>query len=251
MKRFWMFTKALTLVHVRNRTILFWNLVFPVFMLGIYALIFGGGSFGGGDVRYVDWVLPGVLVFNALAFGVVTSSSMMLSMRENGVLRRLQATPMPASQLVGSYVLVNVVIVMIQSLIILLTAALVFGVDVSLQGAMLALPMVLVGVLTFVGIGQIVGGLAPTAAAATIIGQLLYFSMMFVTDLIMPIEALPDWLQSAARLLPSYAVVQLIRPPLLEGSLHPQTGLYIGIALAYALAAALIASRLFRWEPRR
>lgn len=69
--------------------------------------------------NYINWVLPGVLVFNALAFGLITSSSMMLTMRELGVLRRLQATPMPAGQLVGAYFLVNVTIVLLQSLLII------------------------------------------------------------------------------------------------------------------------------------
>ena len=40
------------------------------------------------DFNFINWVLPGVLVFNALAFGLITSSSLMLTMRELGVLRR-------------------------------------------------------------------------------------------------------------------------------------------------------------------
>ena len=39
MKRFLIFTKAITLVHLRNRMTLFWNLFFPVFLLVIYSLV--------------------------------------------------------------------------------------------------------------------------------------------------------------------------------------------------------------------
>jgi ABC-2 type transport system permease protein len=250
MKRFMIFTRALGLIHLRNRVVLFWNLAFPVLMLVLYGVIFNNGGFGGGDVSYIDWVLPGVLVFNALSFGLITSSSMMLTMRENGVLRRLQATPMPAGQLVGSYLLVNVTIVLLQSLIIIGAAVLLFGANVTAPGLLLALPMILAGVVTFVALGQVVSGLAPTAGAAVIAGQLLYFGMMFTTDLIFPVESLPDWLQKVAVYLPSYPVVRLIRPPLLDGALGGDVVHHLGIAALYTAVAAVVAARLFRWSPR-
>jgi ABC-2 type transport system permease protein len=252
MKRFWLFTRSLALIHIRNRTVLFWNLAFPVLTLILYGVIFRGDTFAsaGAGFNYIDWVLPGVLVFNALAFGLITSSSMMLSMRELGVLRRLQATPMPSSQLVASYLLVNVTIVLLQSLIIISAAVLLFGATVTAPGLLLAIPMILVGVITFVAMGQVVSGLSPTAGTAVIVGQLLYFLLLFVTDLIFPLQSLPEWLQKAAVYLPSYAVVRMIRPPLMGNGVDPQLGLHLGIAAAYTLAAAFIAARLFRWEPR-
>jgi ABC-2 type transport system permease protein len=195
-------------------------------------------------------VLPGVLVFNALAFGLITSSSMMLSMREQGVLRRLQATPMPAGQLIGSYLLVNVVIVLLQSLIIVGTAVLLFDASVSAPGLLLALPMVMAGIITFLAVGQVVSGVSRTAGTAVIVGQLLYFGMMFTTDLIFPMTSLPQWLQEVVVWLPSYPVVQLIRPPLMEGVVSPDLWRNLAIAAVYTAVAAVVAVRLFRWEPR-
>ncbi len=253
MKRFIAFTRALALIHLRNRTILFWNLFFPLLMLVLYGTVFSGGSFSDGipaGFNFMNWVLPGVLVFNALAFGLITSSSMMLSMRELGVLRRLQATPMPAGQLVGAYFLVNVTIVLLQSVLIIGAAVLLFDATITAAGLLLALPMILVGILTFVALGQVVSGLAPTAGVAVMGGQLLYFALLFVTDMILPLPLLPEWLQKVAVYLPSYAVVQLVRPPLMEGVLPPNLGLYLTVAAVYAVIAGLVAARLFRWSPR-
>ena len=150
MYRFTTFTRYLALIHLRNRTVLFWNLLFPVLMLTLYATVFTTQFTGApADFNFIDWVLPGVLVFNALAFGLITSSSLMLTMRELGVLRRLQATPMPAGQVVAAYLLVNVTIVLLQSAIIIATAALFFDATVTLSGLLLTLPMLLVGIITF------------------------------------------------------------------------------------------------------
>lgn len=252
MNRFLSFTRALALIHLRNKTVLFWNLAFPLLMLVIYGIIFNNAiSLPGSEtLTYIDWVLPGVLVFNALSFGLITSSTMMLTMRENGVLRRLQATPMPAGQLVASYLLVNVTIVILQSSIIVIAAIVFFGAAVTAAGLMMAMPMLLVGILTFLALGQVIGSLVPTSGAAVIAGQLGYFAMLFVTDLIFPLQALPEWLQRAAVYLPSYAVVRLVRPPLLEGSLDPDMWRFVAVAAAYTVGAALIAARFFRWEPR-
>ena len=101
MKRFLILTKAMTLMHLRNGYVLFWNFAFPVLLMFIYGAIMS---------QFMDYMTPGVIVLNALSFGLVSSSTMMLEMREKSVLRRLQATPLPAGQLVGSYLLVNIII---------------------------------------------------------------------------------------------------------------------------------------------
>ena len=106
MKRFLILTKAMTLMHLRNGYVLFWNFAFPILLMVIYGAIMS---------QYMDYMTPGVIVLNALSFGLVSSSTMMLEMREKGVLRRLQATPLPAVQLIGSYLLVNIVIGILQS----------------------------------------------------------------------------------------------------------------------------------------
>ncbi len=191
-----------------------------------------------------------MLVFNALAFGLLTSSTMMMTMRELGVLRRLQATPMPAGQLIGAYLLVNVTIVLLQSLVIILVAVLFFDATVTAAGLLLALPMLLVGIVTFVALGQVVSGVAQTAGIALILGQIAYWALLFVTDMIMPLEVMPAWIQRVGVYLPSYAVVQLVRPPLLEGALDPNLGRNLLLATVYIVLAGVAAARLFRWSPR-
>ncbi|HSR30152.1 MAG TPA: ABC transporter permease, partial [Anaerolineae bacterium] len=209
MKRFFVLTRAMTFMHLRNRSTLFWNLAFPVFLLVIYSQIFGEMDVGSQD--FMAWVVPGVVVFNILAFGLLSSGTMMVNMREKGILRRLQASPIPAGQLVGSYLLVNVLIALLQSTIIVVFAALVFGTPLTLRGALWALPMILFGILAFVALGQVISGVAVTAGVAVAVGQILNFSQMFITDMIMPMDFMPEWIQKVAPYLPAYAVVQLVR----------------------------------------
>jgi ABC-2 type transport system permease protein len=248
MKRFLILTKAMTLMHLRNRSTLFWNLAFPVFLLVIYSQIFGAMDVAG--TGFMTWVVPGVVVFNILTFGLLSSGTMMVNMREKGVLRRLQASPIPAGQLVGSYLLVNVLIALLQSTIIVVFAALVFRVPLTLTGALQALPMVIAGIVTFVALGQVISGVATAAGVAVAIGQILNFSQMFITDMIMPMDMMPEWIQKVAPYLPAYATVQLVRPPLVGGNLSADFWPNFLLLAAYTLVAGLVAARLFRWAPK-
>jgi len=248
MRRYWILTLALARMHLRNRTTLFWNLVFPVFLLGIYSLIFSQQAVDG--INYMAWVLPGVLVLNILSFGLMSSSSMMVEMRERGVLRRLQATPVPALSLVGAYLSVNVFIGLMQSALIVTAGVLVLGIRPEQLNLLRSLPMILMAILMSVGMGQMVSGLAVKTGVAVALGQLLYFSQMFITDMIMPLAMLPEWLQAAVVYLPGYSMVQLVRPPLIMGAWSPQVGLYLALSLGYTLLAGLLAAALFRWAPK-
>jgi ABC-2 type transport system permease protein len=248
MKRFLVLTKATMLMHLRNRATLFWNLAFPVFLLIIYSQIFGRQQVG--NQGYMTWVVPGVVVFNILAFGLLGSGTMMVDMREKGVLRRLQATPIPAGHLLGSYLGVNVAIAVLQSAIIVACSALLFSTPLSLTGVVRAFPMVVMGTLTFVALGQVISGVSASAGVAVAVGQIVNFGQMFITDLVMPMEYLPDWIQRVAPYLPAYAVVQLVRPPLVEGAFSPDLWSNLLVVAAYTVAAAAVAACLFRWAPR-
>lgn len=248
MLRFFILTKAMFLIHIRNRITMFWNMVFPVFLMVIYALIFGDSTVG--TLSYMTWVLPGVIVLNILAFGLMSSSSMMVNLRENRVLRRLQATPVPAWEIIGAYLIVNVVIAAIQAGLVLITAVLFFGFELSFIALVRAMPMILAAILVSVALGMIISGLAPKAGVALAVGQILYFSQMFITDMVMPIDRMPEWVQSVAHYLPGYAITQLVRAALVLGEWDPALVPNLLVVAGYTALAALLAAVFFRWAPR-
>lgn len=241
MKRFLILTKAMTLMHLRNGYVLFWNFAFPVLLMLIYGAIMS---------QFMDYMTPGVIVLNALSFGLVSSSTMMLEMREKGVLRRLQATPLPAVQLIGSYLLVNIVIGVLQSTLIIIAGVLLYKVPLSAMGLLLAYPMILIGLLAFMALGGIISGVSAKAGSATAIGMTIYFLLMFISDMIFPLDMLPAWLQNVVPYLPAYPVAQLVRSAMLDASLAPQWASQMLLLAVYGIAATLIAAKLFRWEPK-
>lgn len=248
MHRWLILTKALLLMQLRNKMTLFWNLLFPLSLLMIYALIFGQEEIGGPD--YVAWILPGVIVLNILSFGLLGSASTMVEMRERGVLRRLQATPVPAGNLLAAYLAVNLLLCLLQSLALVAAAVLALGFRPEPAALLLAVPTILAATLLSISLGLVVSGVAVKAGVALALGQMLYFSQMFITDLVIPLDMLPSWLQEAAIYLPGYSMVQLVRPPLLTGSWPPDIGFYLALTIGYIAVASVAAALLFRWAPK-
>jgi ABC-2 type transport system permease protein len=241
MKRFLILSKAILLMHLRNGSVLFWNFAFPVLLMIIYGAIMS---------QYMDYLTPGVIVLNALSFGLVTSSTMMMEMREKSILRRLQATPLPVRQLIGSYLLVNILIGILQSTLIILTGTLLYKVPVSVLSLVLAYPMILAGLLVFMALGGIISGVVAKSGAATAVGMTIYFLLMFISDMIFPLDMLPDWLQKIVPYLPTFPVAQLVRSALLDATLDPEWIPHLLLLAVYGIGAFLIAARLFRWEPK-
>lgn len=246
MQRFLILTKAMFLVYLRERSTLFWNFAFPVFLLVIYAAVFGGDDLAG----FMSWMVPGVVAINILAFGLISSATMMTEFRQKGVLRRLQASPVPTLTLVGAYIVVNVAIALLQAALVVAVAVIVYGLEMPAAHLLLALPMALIAVVMSVALGQVVSGIAPGSGGAVAIGQILYFGQMFIADLVLPIEQLPEWIQKLGPWLPGYAIAQLVRPPLQSGALSPDFAVNLLLTLVYGAAAALLAARLFKWEAR-
>ncbi len=241
MKRFLILTKAIFLMHLRNGFVLFWNFAFPVLLMLIYGVVMS---------QYMDYMTPGVIVLNALSFGLVGSSNMMLEMREKSVLRRLQASPLPAEQLIGSYLLVNLLIGILQSTLIIIAGVLLYKVPVSALSLALAYPMILAGLMAFMALGGIISGVAAKAGTATAVGMTIYSSLMFISDMVFPLDMLPNWMRNIVPYLPAYPVVQLVRSALLEATLDPKWLTHLFLLLAYGLGATFIAAKLFRWEPK-
>ena len=241
MKRFLILTKAMTLMHLRNGYVLFWNFAFPVLLMLIYGAVMS---------QYMDYMTPGVIVLNALSFGLVSSSTMMLEMREKSVLRRLQATPLPAGQLISSYLLVNIVIGVLQSTLIILAGVLLYKLPVSVLSLALAYPMILAGLLAFMALGGIISGVSAKSGTATAVGMTIYFLLMFISDMIFPLDMLPGWLRNVVPYLPAYPVVQMVRSAMLDATLDPKWMTHLLLLAAYGIGATFIAARLFRWEPK-
>ena len=249
MRRLRTLSGGLLLMELRHPSVLFWNFAFPIGLLILNSLIFGGS--GDELAAMAGWLTAGIIVLNIMASAFLGDASRLVHVREQGILQRVQASPLPAGILVLAYTGVRLLLVLLQSAVITAIAVVALGARFAPVDVIIAGLVALFGAMAFVLMGQALAAIAPSVGAATAFGNMIYFPLMFVSNLFLPLEMLPNWIVELARWTPAFMLVDLLRPAL-TGASSGQAVLFNLLGLAVCgLVGLLIAARWFRWEPWR
>jgi ABC-type multidrug transport system permease subunit len=201
----------------------------------------------GQALRYVDWVLPGVLAMNLMFSSLWGVGWVIVRYRKNGVLRRLQATPLSALEFLGAQVLSRLAVVLGANTAVYLGADLLL--DFVMRGSYLTLFLVyLVGALCLISLGLIVAARLRTEELADGILNLMTWPMLLLSGVWFSLEGASPAARFLAQAFPLTHLVDAARSVMIDGAgvvdVLPQLALLGGIALVLLLVAA----RLFRWD---
>jgi len=197
-----------------------------------------------GDQNAVDFLLPGILALAVMSTAMVSLGIATGFERSYGVLKRLGATPLGTRRLVLAKSLAVVLVEVVQ-LLVLIGVGLILGWRGDLGAVAPVVGAVLLGTLTFAGIGlTLAGTLRGEVNLAAQNG--LYLVLLLIGGIMFPLDSLPNWLQVPAQLLPSSALADLMRGALTETSLNGGTA-WIVLAV-WALVAPATAAKFFRWQ---
>lgn len=127
--------------------------------------------------------------------------------------------------------------------VVLGAIALALGWSPDVPGLFAALPAVLLGTWAFVACALLLAG-TMRAEAVLALANLIWVLLLGL-GLLMPTAILPGALADIARLLPSGALGDALRSAGVHGALDVPALLTLA---AWAVAATLLASRLFRWS---
>jgi ABC-2 type transport system permease protein len=210
------------------------------------ALQFQQESIGTRDLRGIDYLVPGILAMALMQLGLFSAIPLM-TQRENKVLRRLAATPLPRRTFVSAQVSQRLVIAVLQAIVLLGAGRLLFGLRTSGTAAAMAFFIVL-GALMFVAMGYLVSGFAKTAESAQPLVGAIQFPMLFLSGIFFPIEAAPGFLQSIARFFPLTYLGDALRQVAVNAS--PLNPLWLDTLVMLGWLAVCMAGavRFFRWE---
>jgi ABC-type multidrug transport system permease subunit len=248
MRRFWILSRSILLMNVRNKAALFGNLIFPIGLYMLFSTIFGQQAADATQVA--AWFLAGIMVQNIMTSGFSGDAAWLTNTRDRGILLRVRATPLPSGVLVAAYLVVRLLLVVVQSALLAVIAVLVFGVQIDWQAVPLAIGLVLLGGLVFLVLGQSIAAVAPNASASNAIANTAFFPLLFLSDLVIQLQSFPDWLQDLARWNPAYMLVDLLRPTLVPIPAGQVAWFNVVGLICYGLLGLMIAARFFRWEPK-
>jgi len=202
MQRVLALVKMELLKLIREPATLFLNLLFPAILTLVFGLAFG--DLGGGDL--FDTMAPGLFAY-ACIFIIMTVSMSFTEGRESGLLKRINVTPTTSTQFIGSHIISNLFIAVIQLAIIFLLSLLMgFRPNVDVLGVIMAFIFMIFLSLCSVGLGLITATIAKSAGAASGISFLFILPQMFFGTFL----PLTETTRVIAAFLPSYYVTEAI-----------------------------------------
>jgi len=201
----------------------------------------------GRTIRYVDWLVPGLLAMNMMFTALFGVGFVIVRYRKNGVLKRLKATPLtPAEFLVAQLASRLLIIVAITSAIFVGSNAVL---DFPILGSWVLLLLILVlGGICLISLGLIIAARTASEELAGGLLNMLSWPMMFLSGVWFSTEGLHPWLQGLARALPLTHVIEAARAVMIDGAGLAEIAPNL-VALA-AMSAVFLAlgAALFRWE---
>lgn len=201
----------------------------------------------GRALRYVDWVLPGVLAMNVMFSSLWGVGWVIVRYRKNGVLRRLQATPLSAFEFLGAQVLSRLAVVLGASVLVYVGADLLL--DFVMRGSYLALFLVYVaGALCLISLGLIVATRLRTEELADGVLNVLSWPMLLLSGVWFSMDGTSPAAQAISDLIPLTHLVNAARRVMIDGAGVAQVLPEITLLGGMGLVLLLIAARLFRWN---
>ena len=197
--------------------------------------------------RYVDWVIPGLLGMGIMSTGMWSVGFSIATARSRKLLKRLVATPMVRGYYLASFVLSRFLFLILETVVLMAFAWLVFGVTVHGSLATFAIVCV-VGALAFGGMALLVASRARTIEALSGLLNLVMLPMWIVSGVFFASSNFPDVAQPAIQILPLTALIDALRAVTNDGQSLAGVASDLGILAAWGSVSFAVALRIFRWQ---
>jgi ABC-2 type transport system permease protein len=204
-------------------------------------------SVAGVRLRYVDFLVPGILGMNLMQLAVFGVAFGLVVEKQRGVLRRIMATPIRPRRFLAAHVIMRLVLAVAQVLVLLATAALLF--NVRIVGSVLdLLAVAIVGSVLFLTQGFAIAGWAQTENQVPAVAQLITLPQFFLSGVFFPKEAAPAVIRPITEVLPLTYLNDALREISVQGaSLWDVRDDVLGL-LVWTVVGFVLAVRLFRFD---
>jgi ABC-2 type transport system permease protein len=230
----------------------FFVMLLPLIMLILFNALFGGHTVdtGFGSWKSSQFYTGGLAAFTAVSATFTNLANTVPIRRDEGVLKRWRGTPQRPWIVLGGMIGASILLAAAAASVMLTIGVLVYDLHVDVAKVPAMIVTFVVGVASFAAMGMAVAGLCPTASAASALANVIILPMAFISDVFIPIEDPPRWLEVLGDVLPLKPFVEAFQNCFNPGVDPPafDWGRLARVAV-WGVAGLLVALRWFRWEP--
>jgi ABC-2 type transport system permease protein len=227
----------------RNPSAAFFNFLLPLLFLGLFGAIFSSNQ------KNLNVIVPGIAgmsvmstTFSALAFN-------MTFLREQGVLKRIRGTPLPAGSYLGAIAASAVTNTAIQITIITVAGKLFFGVDWPRHGLELVV-FAAAGVVCFASLGVALSHAIPNFDSAPAYVNAVFLPVIFISGVFYDANRAPKLIKDVAEALPLKYVIDGLSGAMVTGKGLGSNLTALGVIAIWGAIGVWLAVRGFSWEQR-
>jgi ABC-type multidrug transport system permease subunit len=169
-----------------------------------------------------------------------------VDMRLRKLLKRFLATPMRRGDFLAGVMISRLLFMVPEVLVLLVFARLAFGVIIYGSLATVLL-LILLGAVTFAGLGLLVASRARTLEAVSGLMNLVMLPMWLLSGIFFSSERFPAAAQPLIKALPLTALIDSLRAVMQEGASLASQMPQVGVLAAWAIVTFFLALRWFRW----
>jgi len=228
----------------RNPSAAFFNLGLPLLFLVFFGVIFKG------DQKQLNVLVPGIAGMSVMSGTFVALGHNMVTLREQGVLKRMRGTPLPPGIYLGGLALNAVTNTAIQLAFVLVAGNLLFGVEGVQDFPQLILYLVL-GVACFASLGVAFSHVVPNSESAPAYINAVFLPVIFISGVFYDADDAPSFIRDVAEVLPLIHLIDGLSAALVKGSEIAGNAGDVVVLGVWTLIGVFLAVRGFSWEARR
>ncbi len=201
----------------------------------------------GEGVRYVDWLISGILAMNLMFSALFGVGFVIVRYRKNGMLKRIKATPVTAFEFITAQVASRLWLLLSVSALVFLCTDLVL--DFRMYGSYLDLLIVFaLGAICLISLGLLIAARLASEELAGGLLNAISWPMMFLSGVWFSLEGVNPWLVKLAQILPLTHVIDGARAIMIDGAGLMEIMPNLMALVAMTAVFLIIAARTFRWE---
>jgi ABC-2 type transport system permease protein len=194
--------------------------------------------------RFIEFFVPGIIAMAVMTASLFGSVNVNAELLQKGVIRKLSTTPITRIDWILSNVLYQFILAVVSTAVMLLVSYAVFKVSLEINAWLVV--FVALDVFAFVGLGMILTRVAREAESASAAADALMFPMMFLSGTFFPVEMMPEFLQTFAKILPLYYVNEGLRAAMIavDHTAALKSALIIGAFAAVVFILGIMTTRI-------
>ena len=204
-------------------------------------------SLSGKAIRYLDWVIPGILAVNMMFSALFGVGYVIVRYRKNGMLKRLKATPLTPLEYLSVQIVSRLMLIMAVTIGVFYGTRLFL--DYAMYGSHLDLFLVFaLGSISLISLGLVVAARVRSEETAGGLLNMLSWPMMLLSGVWFSMEGAHPLVAQFAELLPLTHITGAARAIMIDGAGLLDVSYHLSVLLAQSLVFLGLGAFLFRWE---